>query len=172
MSASDRVARHAAVCGNKPGGASLYYLKETCTSKASARRRTSGTTRTLDTPTPAGASANTIIIDYSRHCLDQIRKLQIVIAQAEDDENYDVELTDAAIQGVTLQVLSKELSRERDIPLSRKLQQAVRIHNIRMDEENHPEDKAKICPQLYYEVPPLLHFHYSGVIATMSGGVV
>jgi hypothetical protein len=151
----------------------LYYLKETCTSKASARRRrASGTTRALDTPSPVGTPPNSIMVDYGKYCLDQMNKLQIVIEQGKDDENYDVELTDAAVQEVTLQVLSKELGRERDIALTRKLQQAVRLHNIRMDEENRPEDKAKMCPQLYYEVPPLLHFHYSGVIATMSGGVV
>ena len=33
MSAQDRSARHRAVCGTKPGGASAYRLKETCLRK-------------------------------------------------------------------------------------------------------------------------------------------
>ena len=37
MSATDRRARHLAVCGEKPGGADAYYLKETCAPKNGPR---------------------------------------------------------------------------------------------------------------------------------------
>jgi hypothetical protein len=38
MSANIRSARHAAVCGKKPGGVDQYYLKESCVSKKQEAR--------------------------------------------------------------------------------------------------------------------------------------
>jgi hypothetical protein len=107
--------------------------------------------------------------DYGKFCIDQTFKLEKFIALRSNDDPYPIELTDRAVQEVTLQVLSKDLSRERDIPLKRKLEQAVRLHNIHMDETGRPRDKGKMCEQLIYEVVPLLLFHYNGVVATLTG---
>jgi hypothetical protein len=159
MSAQDRSARHAAVCGNREGGAHLYYLKESCTLKTGARTRTGAKTIKKDSP----------MLDYGKYCLDKANKIRLFIEKTSTRADYPVDLTDDAVQGVTLQILSKEMTRERELSFKRKLEQAVRLHNIHMDETDQPEHKAEICEQLYHEVPALLEFHYSGVVATLSG---
>ena len=40
MDATNRSARHKAACGSKPGGASAYYLKESCVNKKNAAKAT------------------------------------------------------------------------------------------------------------------------------------
>lgn len=164
MAATDRNARHAAVCGNKPGGASMYYLKESCTLKTPRNRRSTTSAQTSSTETP-----NTVMRNYAKFCIDQSFKLEKLIAMRSNDDRYPVELTDRCVQEVTIQVLSNDLKRQRDIPLRRKLEQAVRLHNVHMDETGRPEDKGKMCPQLLYEVVPMLLFHYNGVVATLTG---
>jgi hypothetical protein len=83
-----------------------------------------------------------VIKDYGRYALDQAVKLRLWIERSQHDPSYSVELTSEAIEGVVLQVLAKDLTRERDIGMKRKLEQAIRLHNLRMEEKGTVEDKA------------------------------
>jgi hypothetical protein len=58
------------------------------------------------------------MLDYGKYCLDKANK--IIHRKTSTRADYPVDLTDDAVQGVTLQILSKEMTRERTI-LQRKL---------------------------------------------------
>lgn len=181
MSANDRKARHVALCGAKPGGAYLYYLKETCVLKDVERaRRTNkapssgrgSTTSGRGTP-GRGTPQTPTAMDYGKFCEDQVKKLRPLIRDAETLPKAPKKNTQAAVVGVAMQVMAKSLQRlgQRDTPLDQRLEQAVTDHNLLMDEKGDTINKATLGRHLWVEVVQLLHFSYRSTLAALKQSI-
>ena len=161
MSATNRRARHIAVCDHKPGGADAYYLKESCAPKVGKNMavRSVGL-RVVDKD----------LGDYQSYCGQQALKLQRSLKRA-GNKQYKKTLSVEAINGVVLIMLSYAYEESGQLPFSKRLTKAMRHYNAIMDRHGTPELKAHACLHLSFEVMKLLHFHFTGVNFMLSSKV-
>ena len=156
MSAQNRAARHQAVCGDKPGGADAYYLKEHCAPK----NKVEGIVR------PRG-NVDHELVDYKEYCAQQVLKLQKALDKARN-RSYTKELREEAVNGIVLVMLSYACEKAGKLPFSKRLRKAMREYNALMERHDTPELKAHACMHLSMGVMQLLHFHYTGVTYMLS----